>query len=67
MTWKRGIGGMLAAAVALLPAAAPSASAQGETAGPFALPQLLQEMRRANPDLEAARKRWEAAQQKIPL
>ena len=33
---------------------------------PLVLSQLLEEMRRANPDLLAARKRLEAAQQKIP-
>ena len=32
----------------------------------LALPQLLEEVRRVNPDLLAARKRWEAAQAKIP-
>lgn len=31
------------------------------------LPELLEEVRRLNPDLQAARKRWEAAQQRIPL
>ena len=33
----------------------------------LSLPQLLDEARRTNPDLLAARKRWEAAQAKIPL
>ena len=33
----------------------------------LSLPQLLDEARRANPDLLAARKRWEAAQAKVPL
>jgi len=33
----------------------------------LSLPQLLEEARRTNPDLLAARKRWEAAQAKIPL
>ncbi|MBI3323619.1 MAG: TolC family protein [Candidatus Omnitrophica bacterium] len=36
-------------------------------AAPLALPELLEEVRRVNPDLAAARKRWEAAQQRIPL
>ncbi len=34
---------------------------------PLSLPQLLDEVKRVNPDLQAARKRWEAAQQRIPL
>ena len=33
----------------------------------LALPQLLAEARRVNPDLLAAHKRWEAAQAKVPL
>ncbi|MBI3318784.1 MAG: TolC family protein [Candidatus Omnitrophica bacterium] len=44
---------------------APFASAQ-EAAEVLSLPQLLQELRSANPDLLAARKRLEAAQAKIP-
>ncbi len=38
-----------------------------ETAPALSLPALLKEARRANPDLLAARKRWEAAQAKVPL
>ena len=38
-----------------------------ETANVLSLPQLLEEARRANPELLAARKRWEAAQAKVPL
>ena len=37
------------------------------TTAPLSLSQLLEEARRMNPDLLAARKRWEAAQAKIPL
>lgn len=33
----------------------------------LALPALLDEARKANPDLLAARKRWEAAQARVPL
>ena len=33
----------------------------------LSLPRLLEEAQRANPDLLAARKRWEAAQAKVPL
>ena len=33
----------------------------------LSLPQVLDEARRANPDLLAARKRWEAAQARVPL
>lgn len=33
----------------------------------LSLPSLLEELRRVNPDLIAARKRWEAVQAKIPM
>ena len=45
--------------------AAPLWAANG--AAPLSLPRLLDEARRVNPDLRAARKRWEAAQAKVPL
>ena len=35
--------------------------------GPLTLPALIQEAQRANPDIVAARKRWEAAQHRIRL
>ena len=35
--------------------------------GALSLPQLLEEARRANPELLASRKRWEAAQAKVSL
>ena len=44
---------------------APLSSAEGTPS--LSLPQLLDEARRVNPDLLAARKRWEAAQAKVPL
>lgn len=34
---------------------------------PLILPQLLEEVKRVNPNLLVARKRWEAAQAKVPL
>lgn len=48
-------------------AAAP-ALAKAEPVPPdlLSLPRLLEEARRVNPELQAARKRWEAAQAKIP-
>ena len=33
----------------------------------LSLPQLLEELRHVNPDIAAARKRWEAVQAKIPM
>jgi outer membrane protein TolC len=45
--------------------AAPAWAADHPSAAPLSLPQLLQEARQANPDLLAARKRWEAAQAKV--
>ncbi len=54
----------LAVALALPMPPLPIAAA-GE-APPVSLPQLLEEVRRVNPDLLAARKRWEAAQARIP-
>ena len=44
---------------------APLQAAEEEKA--LSLPQLLEEARQSNPDLLAARKRWEAAKAKIPL
>lgn len=45
-----------------------SAAAEGPSVAeaPLSLPQLLAEVRRVNPEILAARKRWEAAQAKIP-
>lgn len=46
---------------ALVLAAATTVRAQGFSAGPVRLPALLEQVRRVNPDLEAARARFEAA------
>lgn len=58
-------------AAALLAAAIPFSSALprawAEEAVALSLPELIRELQRANPDLLAARKRWEAAQARIPL
>lgn len=65
MTCKRFLAAVTAAALGFgLPGPRAAAS---DGFGALALPRLLEEARRANPDLLAARKRWEAAQQKIPL
>jgi len=45
----------------------PSAWALEERASAISLPTLLAQALRDNPDLLAARKRWEAAQAKVPL
>ncbi len=52
--------GVVAAALVLQGPAFAAAASE-----PLALPQLLQEARAKNPDVLAARKRWEAAQQRI--
>lgn len=54
----------LAVLWALQAAAAPLAASETD---PLSLPKLLEEARRANPDLLAARKRWEAAQARVPM
>lgn len=41
--------------------------AEAVSAPRLSLPRLLEEVRQVNPDLAAAKKRWEAAQAKIPL
>lgn len=54
--------------IALSVAAAPLAGwAEPAERAPLSLPALLEEARRANPELLAARTRWEAAQAKVPL
>lgn len=53
------------AVVLCLPAGGPAWTA--EAVPGLSLPALLEEVRRANQDLLAARKRWEAAQAKVPL
>ena len=45
----------------------PTLSLGADALTAVSLPSLLEEMRRVNPDLTAARKRWEAVQQKIPM
>ena len=50
--------------VAWQTAAAPMWAADGAA---LSLPGFLEEVRRVNPDLRAARKRWEAVQAKVPL
>jgi len=55
---------LLSAAVVWQAAAAPAGAADGAA---LSLPSLLDEARRVNPELRAARKRWEAAQAKVPL
>ncbi len=62
---KRALAAALALGVGLGGSGARASAADGPA--PLALPDLLEEVRRANPDLMAARKRWEAAQQRIPL
>ncbi len=44
----------------------PSPTLAADGAGVLSLAPLLEEARRVNPDLRAARKRWEAAQERIP-
>ncbi|MBI3333212.1 MAG: TolC family protein [Candidatus Omnitrophica bacterium] len=55
----------LVLAVSFLSLTIPFAAADG--LAPLSLPRLLDEVRRANPELAAAHKRWEAVQAKIPL
>ncbi len=55
---------LLSAAVMWQTAAIPAVAADGAA---LSLPSLLEEVRRVNPDLRAARKRWEAAQARVPL
>ncbi len=57
---------LLAMTVGLFPLTPFSDAADGALP-PLSLLPLLEELRRANPDLLSARKRWEAAQAKIPL
>jgi outer membrane protein TolC len=56
----------LAVLLALALSTMTPAATAGAPAGLLSLPQLLDEARRANPDLLAARKRWEAMQARIP-
>lgn len=60
--------GWLIFCVATAPAAAGAEPLPGEVplAERVSLPALLEEAQRANPDLAAARKRWEQAQAKVP-
>ena len=55
---------LLSAAMMWQAAAIPAVAADGAA---LSLPSLLEEVRRVNPDLRAARKRWEAAQARVPL
>ena len=63
-TSQRVVSLLLSAAVLWQAAAIPAAAADGAA---LALPALLEEARAANPNLRAARKRWEAAQARVPL
>jgi len=63
-TSQRVVSLLLSAAVMWQAAAIPAMAADGAA---LSLPSLLEEARRVNPDLRAARKRWEAAQAKVPL
>ena len=58
---------LLLAVLLVFPASPIRAQEQEILSPALSLPPLLQEVRRVNPDLLAARKRWEAAQAKIPL
>ncbi|MBI2104655.1 MAG: TolC family protein [Candidatus Omnitrophica bacterium] len=63
-TRQRIVGLLLSASVMWQAAAIPAVAADGAA---LSLPSLLDEARRVNPDLRAARKRWEAAQARVPL
>lgn len=62
--------GLSVVSVAMAPVAgfaAPAVAEESAAAAPLALPALLDEARRANPELTAARARWDAAQAKVPM
>ena len=63
-TSQRAFSLLLSVAVMWQAAAIPAAAADGAA---LSLPSLLEEVRRVNPELRAARKRWEAAQARVPL
>ena len=63
-TSQRVVSLLLSAVVVWQAAAIPAVAADGAA---LSLPSLLEEVRRVNPDLRAARKRWEAAQARVPL